>query len=238
MTAENGATGQAGGSRVERFYGKYRGVVVNNQDPNRLGRLQVMVPEVLGDVPTSWAVPCAPYIGPQAGFFAIPPVNAGVWIEFEAGDISRPIWVGGWWGSAEVPVKPGGGEASPQTKILRSELGLTVLLDDTAQTIAVSDAAAQNQVLIESAAGSVTLKGVTRIVFASPLIMEGSQSAAHPAVFGDQLLTYLNQLVMMFNSHLHPGELAAGVIPVTPAPPVPPFPPATPSLLSTKVLLE
>jgi hypothetical protein len=54
-------------------------------------------------------------------------------------------------------------------------------------------------------------------------------------VFGDNLLQYLNQLVTMFNTHLHPGELAAGVLPVTPAPPVPPFPPATPSLLSMKV---
>jgi hypothetical protein len=52
------------------------------------------------------------------------------------------------------------------------------------------------------------------------------------------LLIYLNQLVAMFNAHVHPGELAAGFIPVTPAPPVPPFPPATPSLISTKVVVE
>ena len=64
------------------------------------------------------------------------------------------------------------------------------------------------------------------------------QGATHPAVFGDQLLTYLNQLVAMFNSHVHPGELAAGFLPVTPAPPVPPFPPATPALLSIKNLVE
>ena len=61
------------------------------------------------------------------------------------------------------------------------------------------------------------------------------ESATHPLVFGDDLMTYLNQLVTMFNAHLHPGELAAGILPVTPAPPVPPFPPATPSLLSMKV---
>ncbi len=76
------------------------------------------------------------------------------------------------------------------------------------------------------------------MVFESPQILEGSQAAPHPAVFGDQLLTYLNQLVTMFNAHVHPGELAVGVLPVTPAPPVPPFPPPTPSLLSIKVKLE
>ncbi|MFI5076660.1 MAG: hypothetical protein ACHQRO_04920, partial [Vicinamibacteria bacterium] len=68
--------------------------------------------------------------------------------------------------------------------------------------------------------------------------IQHGQGAFHPAVFGDQLLTYLNQLVAMFNAHVHPGELAGGFIPVTPAPPVPFFPPATPSLISTKVVVE
>jgi len=75
------------------------------------------------------------------------------------------------------------------------------------------------------------------VVLEAPLIQHG-QGAAHPAVFGDQLLTYLNQLVAMFNAHVHPGEMAGGVLPVTPAPPVPFFPAATPALISTKNLVE
>ena len=58
---------------------------------------------MLGLETSGWALPCAPYTGPNAGLHLIPPVRAGVWIEFEAGDPSRPIWVGGWWGDAEVP---------------------------------------------------------------------------------------------------------------------------------------
>ena len=54
----------------------------------------------------------------------------------------------------------------------------------------------------------------------------------------DQLLAYLAQLVTIFNTHVHPGELALGIFPVTPAPPVAPMPPPSPSLLSIKVLLE
>jgi hypothetical protein len=237
MIEENAATA-ALERQTDRFYGKYRGLVINNMDPLNMGRLQAMVPEVLGEIPSGWAVPCAPYAGPQAGFFAIPPIGAGVWIEFEAGDTSRPIWVGAWWGAAEVPMKPMGVPTLPTTKILRSDFGLIVALDDVAQTIAVSDAAGLNQVTVNVLTGTVSLKGVLRIVFESPLIQEGSQGAAHPAVLGDQLLLYLNQLVAMFNTHMHPGELAAGFIPVTPAPPVPFFPPATPNLLSFKVMLE
>lgn len=232
------ASAEADAQHRDRFYGKYRGIVTDNMDPNNLGRIKALVPEVLGEIPTGWASPCAPYFGTQAGFFAMPPVGAGVWVEFEAGDPSRPIWVGGWWGQADVPMRPMGANTTPNTKILRSEGGLIVALDDTSQTIAISDAAGANSAIVDVAKATVTLKGTARVVFEAPQILEGSQAAPHPAVFGDQLLSYLNQLVTMFNAHLHPGELAAGILPVTPAPPVPQFPPATPSLLSTKVKLE
>lgn len=91
-----------------------------------------------------------------------------------------------------------------------------------------------NQVTLAANSGLLTVKGTTKVVVDAPQI-ELVSGAAHPLVFGDSLLTYLNQLVQMFNTHMHPGELALGALPVTPAPPVPPMPPATPSLLSLKV---
>jgi hypothetical protein len=226
-----------GDDTYDRFYGKYRGLVSDNRDPSNLGRVQAMVPEVLGDIPSGWASPCAPFAGLQAGFFAVPAIGAGVWIEFEAGDTSRPIWVGGWWGEAEVPMQPADVQTTPQTKILRSDLGLIIALDDAAQTISVSDAEGLNQVVVSVSTGTVTVKGAIQVVTESPLIYQGSPSAAHPAVLGDQLFTYLGQLVTMFNTHMHPGESNAGG-PVTPAPPVPPFPPPSPNLLSLKILQE
>jgi uncharacterized protein involved in type VI secretion and phage assembly len=87
-----------------RYWGKYRGSVINNIDPMKKGRIMAMVPDVLGSVPSGWALPCVPCGGIQMGFLAVPSINAGVWIEFEGGDPSYPIWVGAWWGStAEVP---------------------------------------------------------------------------------------------------------------------------------------
>jgi hypothetical protein len=223
--------------RADRFFGKYRGLVLNNQDPSNLGRLQASVPEVLGEIPTGWALPAAPYAGTGSGLFTIPLVGAGVWIEFEAGDVSRPIWSGAWWATAEVPMNEKGVPARPTTKILRSDFGLLIALDDTAQTITLSDGVGLNLMTIKVLEGTIEVHSAVRVVLEAPLIQHG-QGAAHPAVFGDLLLTYLNQLVTMFNVHLHPGELAAGMIPVTPAPPVPPFPPATPSLVSIKNLVE
>jgi len=160
-----------------------------------------------------------------------------VWIEFEAGDTSRPIWVGGWWATAEVPMQPMGVPTLPTTKILRSDFGLIVALNDTAQTITISDAAGLNQVVVNALTGTVTLKGALRVTLEAPLIQEGSQAAAHPAVLGDQLLAYLGQLVTLFNTHMHPGQMA-GPVPVTPAPPVAPFTPPSPNLVSLKVFVE
>jgi hypothetical protein len=224
--------------RTDRFYGKYRGLVAINVDPLSLGRLKAMVPEVLGEIPSSWALPCAPYAGTGAGFFAVPPIGAGVWIEFEAGDVSRPVWTGCWWATGEVPMDEKGIPAqAPTTKIFRTEFGLLMAYDDLAQTITISDALGLNLMTVKVLEGTVLIKSAVRVVLEAPLIQHG-QGAFHPAVFGDQLLTYLNQLVAMFNAHVHPGELAGGFIPVTPAPPVPFFPPATPSLISTKVVVE
>jgi hypothetical protein len=223
----------------ERIFGKYRGTVFNVTDPLNQGRLMAMVPEVLGAMATGWATPCVPSAGMLAGFFAVPMVGAGVWIEFEAGDVSRPIWSGCYWAVGEPPVEPlAAPPTMPTTKIWCSDTGHTVSLDDLKQTITVSDMAGTNQVVIDVKTGTVRVKGLARVVVDSPLIQEGSDSASHPAVFGDQLLIYLNTLVTLFNTHVHPGELAGGFMPVTPSLPVAQMPPPSPSLLSTKILQE
>lgn len=88
-----------------KFYGKFRGTVLNNVDPMQQGRLQVQVPDVAGLAPASWAMPCVPIAGINTGMFALPMIGSGVWVEFEQGNPDYPIWVGCFWGSAaEVPV--------------------------------------------------------------------------------------------------------------------------------------
>jgi uncharacterized protein involved in type VI secretion and phage assembly len=88
----------------KKYFGKYRGTCMNNIDPMLMGRIQVIVPDVSNIVPTSWAMPCLPVGGIQMGVFTVPPIGAGVWVEFEQGDPDYPIWSGCFWGStAEVP---------------------------------------------------------------------------------------------------------------------------------------
>src|SRR6266496_2141635 len=88
---------------MSQFFGKYRGKVTNNIDPEQSGRMQVSVPAVLGEGRLSWAMPNSPYAGMQNGFYAIPPIQSNVWFEFEGGDPNFPIWSGCFWGTGEVP---------------------------------------------------------------------------------------------------------------------------------------
>ena len=82
-------------------FGKYRGLVLAANDPERLGRIRASVPALGLDLP--WALPCVPGAGPGSGHLVLPPVGAAVWIEFEAGDVDHPIWSGGFWQQGESP---------------------------------------------------------------------------------------------------------------------------------------
>jgi len=108
----------------EHFYGKYRGRVVDNEDPTRRGRLKVRVPAVMGEEEV-WALPCVPYAGDGVGFFTLPENDTAAWVEFEGGDPSFPIWVGCFWGDGQIPDQ----DASPEIKFLRTEK-VTLRIDD------------------------------------------------------------------------------------------------------------
>jgi hypothetical protein len=88
-------------------------------------RIQVSVPAVLGDGSLSWAMPSVPYAGPGVGWFAVPPVGASVWVEFEGGNPDYPIWSGCFWGLGEAPATP----AIPQMKVFKTD-GITMTLSD------------------------------------------------------------------------------------------------------------
>lgn len=115
---------------MSEFWGKYRGVVTDINDPLMTMRIKATVPDVFGDQASGWAMPCAPFGGDKVGFFALPTVGAGVWIEFEHGDPDYPVWVGAWWGSAaELPPKL---VAPPYKKVLLvTPAGHSITLDDT-----------------------------------------------------------------------------------------------------------
>jgi len=105
-----------------QFFGKYRGVVT--QVDGDTMRVKAKVPAVLGEQESGWAIPCVPYAGPQVGIAFLPESGSGVWIEFEGGDVSFPIWVGCYWRSGEFP-----GEAKADAKTIITPK-VKIVLDD------------------------------------------------------------------------------------------------------------
>ena len=223
--------------RVEgRYFGKYRGVVTDNEDPDSLGRLRAQVPRLLGTVETGWALPCAPYGGAsEQGLFAIPDVGAAVWIEFEGGDLAYPIWCGTWWGTGEVPEA-----ATPMQKVVKTASGHKVVLDDDAGTVVVTDSNG-NTITLDSAGtkledpngNSVTLdssgikladaNGNELTMAAAGVTLKGATiSVGDPAT--DNLVTYnmlntaLTQFATMVQSHTHIGNLGYPTSPPVPPP--------------------
>jgi len=136
------------------FLGKYPGTVHDNVDPDRLGRIKAIVLSVTGKEPSTWAVPCLPGAGADMGLFTVPPKGAGVWIEYQDGDITRPVWVGGYWSKGEVP------RLVPAESLLAPTITLQT---PNGNGIVICDAAGKG-ILIQSASGakiSITDEGIT-----------------------------------------------------------------------------
>lgn len=115
---------------MKQYFGKYRATVINNIDPQLMGRLMVQVPDASNLVPSTWAMPCVPFAGIQNGFFAIPAIGSGVWVEFEQGDTDYPVWTGCYWGIGEVPALALAGVPGVQQIVIQSVLQNTLMISD------------------------------------------------------------------------------------------------------------
>ena len=74
----------------DRYYGVYRGSVHSTKDPLNQRRIRVLVPQILGEAPTEWAWP----VDATGAHQGTPAIGQGVWVMFEGGDPSFPIWTG------------------------------------------------------------------------------------------------------------------------------------------------
>ena len=143
-----------------RYFGKYRGVVVDNKDKTERGRVKVEVPAVLGKLQV-WAMPCVPYAGKGVGFYSLPAPETGVWVEFEGGDPSFPIWTGCFWADNELP-----GKSAAACKVWKTEK-LSIRIDDDKDELVIetdggSKVELADDVLTESGGATHTVgsKGV------------------------------------------------------------------------------
>jgi uncharacterized protein involved in type VI secretion and phage assembly len=138
-----------------RFYGKYRGTV-SDVDAATM-RVKAKIPAVLGDQDSGWALPCVPYAGDSVGFAFLPEVGSAVWIEFEGGDASYPIWTGGFWLTGQTP-----SDAAAAVKVIVTKQH-KLLLDDDQDSITIQDSNG-NSVTLDSSGVTLTRGSQTIVV--------------------------------------------------------------------------
>ena len=113
-----------------KYFGKYRGTVVDNLDPEKMGRVRLVVPSILGTTELDWALPCLPFGGlADQGWFSVPEIEAQVWVEFEEGELSQPIWTGTFWQKGD-DVPEAAALEEPTTRLMKSPAGHTFQFDD------------------------------------------------------------------------------------------------------------
>ena len=170
------------------YFGKYRGLVLDNIDPLLLGRVTLQVPSILGETPSAWALPCVPSAGLASGFFVVPPVGSSVWVEFEGGRVESPIWTGGFWpASADVPPLANTPPAIPS--------GQNIIIQTTGQNmLLLSDAQAtpdSGGIVLKSPSGASIVVNSTGIhmdtgggaslsLVASVVSLTGTVNLPHP----------------------------------------------------------
>jgi uncharacterized protein involved in type VI secretion and phage assembly len=143
-----------------KYWGKYRGFVKDRNDTDKLGRLKLQVPSVLGDAITGWAWPALPYAGANLGFFFLPQVGDLVWVEFVEGELEHPLWSGGGWG------KPGGTTEIPEeakanypdTQVIRTKAGHLIVLEDKdgSESVTITDKSGSSITLKQD--GTISIK--------------------------------------------------------------------------------
>lgn len=151
----------------QRYFGKYRGEVVDTADPTKRARLKVRCAAVLGDQEV-WAMPAMPYAGDGLGFFALPPCGSSVWVEFEGGEINQPIWSGCFWKENEIA----SGDATEGVLFLRTP-GVTIRVDNDNGTVEIETSGgakltlASDGITVDAPEVSLSANGATAKLSAS-----------------------------------------------------------------------
>lgn len=177
-----------------KYWGKYRGFVQDNNDPEQLGRLKVTVPSLLADAVSGWAWPAVPYAGAGIGFFFMPQVGDLVWVEFIEGELDHPLWTGCSWG------KPGGQselpeealQSYPQQQVIKTPSGNVIIINDSSGSESITVRTKEGtEIVIDRSGQKITIQ-------ADSVIAQGSSEMPEELATKTFVQT-------IFDTHTHPS---------------------------------
>jgi uncharacterized protein involved in type VI secretion and phage assembly len=235
---------------MREVQGVVHGFIKDTKDPDKLGRVKLRLPMLDPDYESGWVPIASPMSGDSRGFFFSPEVDDEVVVAFDNGHIDHPYVIGFLYNGSQKPpetelknrviLTPGGNTLRFEDKdgakkiVLKTSAGFLLEMDEQAKKITLSDAGSE-VMTFTAQDGKIKIEAGMKVVINAPAI-ELEEGATHPVVFGDSLVNYLdNTLKIALDTHLHVGQLALGILPVTPMKPAVPVPPATSAINSLKV---
>lgn len=189
---------------LRRYYSVYRGIVVDPNDPLHLNRIKVCVPEVMGGT-INWAFPRGQHGSAGDGFkYFTPKMGDIVFVSFEHGDHTKPLWEFHGWGMKQVPAILDGvnkcGIVTPE--------GNLIVMDDDDGSLSVSFSGP----ISIKAGGQVMVDSDKDVIITSSESIVLNQGENQGLVNIKDLTEKLNYLVTqleflrnLFNSHVHTG---------------------------------
>jgi uncharacterized protein involved in type VI secretion and phage assembly len=152
-------------ARTGKIYGVVIGIVTNNQDPEKLGRVKVRFPWLIANDESQWARVATLMAGKGRGSFFLPEVDDEVLVAFDHGDVRFPYVLGALWNGVDTPPYDNADGAN-NLRAIKSRSSHQIILDDTSRSakIQIIDATGKNAITIDSTANTMTLQVEGNIV--------------------------------------------------------------------------
>ncbi len=152
-----------------RIYGVVVGIVTDNKDPDKLGRVKVKIPRLSGEDESNWARVISFMAGKEMGGFFLPEVNDEVLVAFEYGDINIPYVIGSLWNGKDSPPLSND-DGKNNFRIIKSRSGHVIRLDDTdgQEKIEIVDKSENNKIIIDTKEKKISIKSDKDIEISAP----------------------------------------------------------------------
>lgn len=146
------------GALAARISGVLVGIVTNNQDPDKQGRVKVRFPSISDKDESHWARIAAPMAGNERGMYFLPEVDDEVLVAFQHGDIQFPYIVGVLWNGKDAPPATND-DGKNNIRLIKSRSGHVVKLNDEdgKETIEIIDKSEKNSIVIDTAKNTITI---------------------------------------------------------------------------------
>lgn len=152
-----------------RIYGVVVGIVTNNKDTEKLGRVKVKIPRLSGEDESNWARVISFMAGKERGAFFLPEIDDEVLVAFEYGDINMPYVIGSLWNGKDVPPE-NNSDGKNNIRVIRSRSGHVITLDDSdgSEQIKIMDKTQKNMIIIDAKNNKISIKSDKDIELSAP----------------------------------------------------------------------